>query len=303
MKRKVIKQGSGAYTITLPISWVRQNNIDNNTELELTEENKFLTIKTNSLSESKKIKLELETYEKKHIYRVLMSLYSKGLDEITIKSKRGITKELIEILNSLPGYSLVNQKEQDYEIKDIYAGSYPRIEETFKRTFQAIIKFYEDACEDVFGEEKADQEEVELRDREINKLCLYLQRAINKSSYRDNIEGRTIFAYSFELEKIGDEINRFWRTNVKYKTAKSKEMNELAEMTKECIEKAFDLFFQFNYNHIEEVYKNREEVRNKYMKIKPKNEYQMRMIRHLVNISEAVADLTQLTIMMNSKEV
>jgi phosphate uptake regulator len=35
MKRKIIKQASQAYTITLPIEWIRKNNISEKSEVDL----------------------------------------------------------------------------------------------------------------------------------------------------------------------------------------------------------------------------------------------------------------------------
>ena len=44
MKRKVIKQASQAYTITLPIDWVRQNQISNKSEVDVTVSERSLII-------------------------------------------------------------------------------------------------------------------------------------------------------------------------------------------------------------------------------------------------------------------
>ena len=66
-----------------------------------------------------------------------------------------------------------------------------------------------------------------MRDREVNKFCLFLQRAINKSSYPDVVNSRALFSYSYMLEKIGDEVERLWRTNIKNKIKKTKEFKEI----------------------------------------------------------------------------
>ena len=48
MKRKIIKQKS-AYTITLPIEWIRDNNLTGADEIEVTNQNNDLVIKQYSL--------------------------------------------------------------------------------------------------------------------------------------------------------------------------------------------------------------------------------------------------------------
>ena len=46
MKRKVIKQANQAYTITLPIEWVRKNKISKNSEVDIQIREKTLMVNT-----------------------------------------------------------------------------------------------------------------------------------------------------------------------------------------------------------------------------------------------------------------
>ena len=44
MRRKIIKQGNNSYTLTLPIKWIRQLNLDKESELEIEESQHKLTL-------------------------------------------------------------------------------------------------------------------------------------------------------------------------------------------------------------------------------------------------------------------
>jgi phosphate uptake regulator len=55
MRRKIIKQGNNSYTLTLPIKWVKEYNLDGADEVEIIEEEGSLKI----VSEQKKIKKEI----------------------------------------------------------------------------------------------------------------------------------------------------------------------------------------------------------------------------------------------------
>jgi len=44
MKRKIIRQGNNAYTLTLPISWIRQNSLTPKDELNIIEHGRILKI-------------------------------------------------------------------------------------------------------------------------------------------------------------------------------------------------------------------------------------------------------------------
>jgi hypothetical protein len=117
-------------------------------------------------------------------------------------------------------------------------------------------------------------------------------------SYPDPIKGRALFTYSFCLEKIGDEIHRLWRTDLKYKVKKNKDIKELLELSLQGIEKAFEFYYQFNLNKTNELFKLRQRARDKAMGLKKLDAVTTRFVRHTVKIAEDAADLTQLTLMI-----
>ncbi|MDD5192268.1 MAG: hypothetical protein PHH54_01160 [Candidatus Nanoarchaeia archaeon] len=299
MKRKVIKQANQAYTITLPIDWVRRNNVDKNRELEVTEEEKTLIIKNDRDVQSSSANLKVEDLDKRNLTRHITALYAKGIDEINIESKKDITSDLSWGLSNTIGYALLCKKNDIFQIKDIGGTNYSNLDEIFKRVFQMVLAFYESAINDVFGEQKETLEGLQQRDREINKFCLFLQRAINKMSYPNQIKGRALFTYSFEIERIGDEVTRFWRANIKHKIKKTNDIKKLAEKSLESLGEAFELYYQFNSKKNEDLYSTREKIREESMKIKNNDKYAIRLVRHVVKISEDAADLSHLTLMIN----
>jgi phosphate uptake regulator len=302
MRRKVIKQASQAYTITLPIEWVRQNKINEKTELEVTPEEKSLIIRsTTGKVDGGKISLDVSEVNSRIIQITVSSLFAKGIDEIEIISNKNISERLMSACANTLGYAVVSQEKNKWIIKDVGSSNYSDIDEIFKRIFQMILAFYDSAIVDIFGEEKETEENLKLRDREVNKFCLYLQRAVNKMSYQNAIDGRTLFTYSFELEKLGDEIERLWRTNIKYDVKKTEKLKELAELVKNGLEQAFDSYFMFSLGRIGECSKIREQVREESLKYYKANPETTRFIRHLVKIIEEANDLTPLNIMRRLK--
>jgi len=302
MRRKVIKQASQAYTITLPIEWVRQNKINEKTELEVTPEEKSLIItSTTGKVEGGKISLDVSEINSRIIQIMISSLFAKGLDEIEIISNKNISEKLMSACANTLGYAVVSQEKNKWIIRDIGSANYSDIDEIFKRIFQMILAFYDSAIRDIFGEEKETEDNLKLRDREVNKFCLYLQRAVNKMSYPNTVDGRALFTYSFELEKLGDEIERLWRTNIKYDVKKTKPLKELAELVKNGLDQAFDAYFMFSLDKIGECSKIREQVREDSLKYYKTNPETMRFIRHLVKIVEEANDLTPLNIMRRLK--
>jgi len=300
MKRSIIKQANQAYTLTLPIEWVRKHRLDAGSELDVSIIEKSLLISTSATLQEKKISLTIDNWEARIIRNYILSLYAKGFDELTIHSDKDISAELTTAINNLMGFALVSQDKNKYVIKDLNAGTYQHLDEIFKRVFQMVILFFESAIKDVFGAEKETLSSLAARDTEVNKFCLYLQRAINKSSYADVLNSRIIFTYSFALEKIGDEIERFWRTNLKYAPKKSKELKNLAELSKEGLAKSFDVFYQFSPQLMGELYALREKVREKSLGLNSNDPNAGRLMRHIVKIVEDAADLNHLAVMMKN---
>ena len=58
MKRRIIKQGNNSYTLTLPISWIKENHLRGGDEIEIDEEDSKLII---SLSkDQRKVEISLD---------------------------------------------------------------------------------------------------------------------------------------------------------------------------------------------------------------------------------------------------
>lgn len=292
MKRKVIKQANQAYTITLPINWVRQNKIGKDSELEVEENGRNLFITNSGEVIQKKIKLDVSSLEKRNLFRHINALYAAGYDEIELISNSDISSKIAQILNSLIGYVLVSQSKNTFVIKDVGGIGLSDLDEIFKRVFQSLIIFYDSAIKDIFGDESETESSLKNRDLEVNKLCLYLQRAINKFSYSNPLNGRVLFTYSYELEKIGDAILHVWRENIGNNCKKTKELKDVALLSKKCLEEAFDSYYAFNSKNLEKYYDTREEVRKKVSKLK---DFKI-MIRNMVQIAESSLDLSHLNL-------
>ena len=302
MKRKIIKQAGQAYTLTLPIDWIRNNKLDEKSEVDVAVSGKTLLVNTNNQTLGGKISMNVEEIDSNRtIYMILNALYAKGVDEIELISSKEITPLLTEAANNLLGFALISREKERYTIKDISPSNYSNIDEIFKRVFQIVLLFYEDATGDIIEHKGQTLDGLQKRDLEVNKFCLLLQRAINKKVHEDTIDGRVLFTYSFALEEIGDEIMRLWRSCIKYKLKTNKDIVEMFDLCRKQLEESFDSYYLFNIKRMKQAYLIREKIREKILNQKIASGKEAMLLKHVLRISEGLVDLTHLNIMMKLK--
>ena len=86
MRRKIIKQGSGAHTIILPVQWVRKHHLHPGDEVMLKENDDVLMIVGHgNEGEKKKIISLPEIVNKDYLRTVIASAYKAGYTEIVLQ--------------------------------------------------------------------------------------------------------------------------------------------------------------------------------------------------------------------------
>jgi len=297
MKRKLIKQAGQAITVTLPIEWIRDNGLKFGDEVDFSVRENDLIISSGKEVKGNSIKLDISEMPGNTKYYLINGAYAAGVDKIKLEIKRADYPNL----NSSMGYAIVDQKERELIVKDIGGHSSKNLDEIFKRSFQMVIGFYDSAIEDIFERHAKSYGEVQNRDFEINKFILFLQRAIMKKFYSDGSEGKIMFAYSYALEKIGDEILRLWRTDINSKVVKSKKVKEIVALSREALSIAFQMYYNFDQKKITKFMELRNDVREKSLKVLDIDSYTSSFVNHALRILEDAYDMNHLSIMRKLK--
>jgi hypothetical protein len=111
-----------------------------------------------------------------------------------------------------------------------------------------------------------------------------------------------MLAYSYGLEKIGDEIHRLWKTCKENKMSRDKKTKELFLLSKKGIEKAFEIYYHANKENINELMSIREKIREESQKAIKKDPESAITFLRAINIVENAMDLTHLALMRTIKE-
>lgn len=293
MKRNLIKQARQAITITLPIEWIRKNGLKPGDEIDIDMHEKDLILKSHKKTITGSIKLDTTEFPMRIRHLYINSAYAKGIDEIEMELEKGQYPNVDQNI----GFAVVSQKGNKYIIRDISGVSSEDLDTIFKRLFQMIISFYDAAIEDIFGDSKETYQNIRNRDSEINKFVLFLQRSIMKLSYPDPSKGKILFAYSFALEKIGDEILRLWRTNIEHRLTKNEQVKEIILFSRKELSKAFEIYYQPNPEKINDSLNIRYSIVKKYIKISKLNSATSEFLMHAIRIAQDSYDLAHLALM------
>ena len=296
MKRKIIQQAKQAYTITLPIEWIKSSKLKVGDEVEIVSNGRDLIIKTDNKQFGGGIKIDAKNMNNRILYNYLNAAYSGGFDQVEI-----ISPDLeIPDLNQMMGYAIVNQKKDACTIKDISGSTFENLEDIFKQVFQTVLSFYEFAIEDISKEKKGVTSTIRKKDDDINKYTLFLERSMIKKGSTDSAMRKIMFTYAFELEKIGDSIFRIWDSEVQEK--KTDEITiELLIISKQCLEKAFAVFYQTSPEKIKELLTLRDKVKDKTEQALKKHKNSRKAIIYALSIAEDCVDLTHLSLMYRQK--
>ena len=121
MKRKLVWQGNSSATLTLPISWVREQGLGEGAEIEVVPSGDTLIIGTKKNRTVRKVTLELKQPVGSAIKKLIANLYRVGYDEIELTLPDKETERYIQdcIWKELVGFESVKLNEKTILLKDI----------------------------------------------------------------------------------------------------------------------------------------------------------------------------------------
>lgn len=187
MKRKLIKQGKGSLTISLPKEWIDYHELNPGDSIDVNEEGNDLVIKSDSKKTLKGTEIKLD-YQSKESYRSLIgSLYRGGYDIINVKfDDNKILDNLQKAVESIYGFELMYIEKDSCVIKSIYDKERTEIKSHIKRiiyTVKTIQKIIIDDIND--GEFDSFSQIQKLRDNVLKNRDLII-RVIKKQKLLDN---------------------------------------------------------------------------------------------------------------------
>ncbi len=134
MKRKLIKQGAGGYTIYLPKKWIDAKNLHEGDEVDIHEEQDSLLVSTQNQPKEKEATIPITSKDTRFIQYILNNYYRAGYDRLILQGDIN-EKDAHNALRLLLGFEIVHTNKHKIIIESIAKPSDYDLEQLFKRIF------------------------------------------------------------------------------------------------------------------------------------------------------------------------
>ncbi len=188
MRRKLISQGKGALTVSLPKRWITQHSLQASQELDIQDNANELIIRPVGTPPASETDIDLD-YLSPEAYRSLLgSLYRGGYDSINVSfHDTRVLKNLEHAVNSIYGFEVFYTSEQTCVIKSIYDAENTSIQDHYRRMVYIIQSMHalivSDFKKRVF---QSKPELLQLRNNVLKQRDLIV-RVIKKQKLLDNM--------------------------------------------------------------------------------------------------------------------
>jgi hypothetical protein len=179
MRRKLIKQGVEALTVTLPAKWLKEKGLGAGDEVDIDDKDSGLYISGVGKGMQKSKTINIETTHPKYVRSVVASAYKAGYDEIMLNFKSvPKTNEINAIVNSFTGLEVVTTAKDSITIKCFLRTEEKEVENLILKMFQLVKMLLED-MDTGWHKVDADAMEniVETNMRKLRDHCLRTIRA------------------------------------------------------------------------------------------------------------------------------
>ena len=320
MKRKLIKQGANALTITLPKKWVFRHKLNPGDELEIEEHDKSIFLSTDGKNNASiKKTINIDKFNQLLIWRHIISAYRLGYDEIIVEfsdinkmydiefsslgilekgNRMGVIETLQDVVSRCIGLEVIDQGDNFCVIKDLGETSVKEFDNTLRRIFLLLLSMAEDSFEGLKNEKKNLKQLVKSNDVNIDRFEDFCLRVLNRKGYKEYDKTSTIYSIVLLLEFIGDEYKRI---AVHYSEIKKTKINNLLIDIYGNVNKLLNLYYELFYKNdmkkAIEIYELNGRLNHDIKKYNSRlNEEEKEILHHLKKIKTYVVDLLQLKI-------
>jgi len=260
MKRKLIKQGGGGFTIYLPKKWADSKGLKSGDQIDVKETGTSLIIST-AVSTKKEITIEITPNNKQNLRNMLTHLYRRGFDKISIRNAdeeacekiRQITKDL------LLGFEITETEKTACILENISEPTEEKYDVLVKRIYQITRETQRVITNDFKNDKLESLKTIEEFKAQQDKFVLFCKRIIAKEKHETKYP-LTDWELLTLLMHIEHAYYYLYVYAVKNKVKSSKRINELLGNLEEYLQYHYDAYYKKDINAIHKI----NELKQKY---------------------------------------
>ncbi len=290
MKRKLIKQGAGGYTIYLPKKWIDAKGLTEGNEIEVQEEGGHLLISTHQRKEGKSATINIISKDKRFVQYILNNYYRAGYDKITLQGE--ITEhEIHAALRLLLGFEIITVGKHEITIESVAKPSDYDIDQLCKRIFFLVRQDLLAVKENLLSAAPLDTESLARNSDTVirtSNLCIRLlaQHPDPKQGFRSTLANLLTWVHR-QLYYLSLHLDQKTRPSLKPKE------KEFIVGVSELVSLLYDGIYTKSFTSFEKIHQhyNRSE-RELPLLLKNQNQYGAMVLSHFSMIQKYIHHAT-----------
>lgn len=285
MKRKVVLHGPSTLTISLPLRWVKQWNVQKGDELEVEETPRALQVRLDKELPLQKKELNVGTY--KRLDKTLVtSCYRQGYDEITLSSQNENLNALQHLLTTdLIGFEIIKQTRETTLIKDLTGNKPHSFDPMLRRLWLLVLNLAEESYQALRTKEPEELQRVIAMDQNINKFSNYCLRLLTKTQPVLPPKSFSLFYLIKRLEEIADNYKGLCQAYILHPQKMQDSFFDFFSTTNSFLTSFYHLFYAYDEKKIETLFTQTNLLLEKLL------DSQDKLSGYLFSVTKAIHDL------------
>ncbi|MBI1970959.1 AbrB/MazE/SpoVT family DNA-binding domain-containing protein [Candidatus Woesearchaeota archaeon] len=298
MKRKIVRQGGSALTITLPSKWTQQFRLQPGDEVHIQQHGKDLLLSTTQLDAQKSVELDTIKLGSFHHY-YLTYYYHLGYDEIrVVYNKPEVFQQAKEHIQHLLGYEITETGKNSFVIRNVSTVVASEFDTMLRRVFLLTLSIADESLDAFHHNNMAhlhDLQEIELTN---NKFVSFCTQVLHKHGHPIPHHTLSMYALVRELEKLCDEYKHLCGIGISRLSRSSTEqfppqLLEYYQAVNSYVRLFYDLFYVYTEEKVQRLFsekKRLEEQGKSFLETQQQSQDAL-LVHHLLIIVSQVFDL------------
>lgn len=208
VQRKLVKQGRGALTVTLPSKWLLERNLVAGSSVEISEGNDNLVISSSSERKFREISLDLRHCTRKSmLFHILQGKYIEGYDQIEVLHKKPGLMD--DVLSQMIGFTISEHSKTRTVFRSIVAVPEDNFDVILRRAGHQLVQQANDL--QLIVSREMSLSDFRQKERIFDAHLLYCLRYLHKyasseASYKQFLLLATFEAVADQLRSVAKGI-------------------------------------------------------------------------------------------------